>query len=145
MRILLSIIFIMSFATLSFAAAKPTSSGVERQITVGGCTMNIISMQTPNEHANGLLGYTEDTFAYDGMLFDMKRNDRKYFHTMGMKMPIRIMGVEQVSADVYKVVGPVRKAPPGIRSIEINAPDVFEIPEAKYLLRYRACLNAAEE
>jgi hypothetical protein len=117
----------------------------ERKITVGSCTMNIIAMQTVQEHANGLLGYTEDTFKYDGMLFDMGRDDRKFFHTMGMKMPIRIMGVVQTAPNVYKVVGTIKKAPPGLRSVEIDAPDVFEIPEVKYILRYKACLGASEE
>ena len=138
MRIIFAFIL---FIMLSFAVL----AAEERQIMVGNCKMNVISMQTSSEHANGLLGYTEDSFSYDAMLFDMKRDDKKYFHTMKMQMTIRLMGVREIAPDVFEVLGPVKKGPPGLRVIELHAPDVLEIPEGKYILRYKSCLGAAEE
>ncbi len=124
-------------------AANAFASG-EDTITVGRCSIDVIIMQTPAEHSKGMLGYTERTFPYGGMLFDMDSKGRKVFHTMGMQMPIRIMGVAKQSTGTYRVITGVYKAPPGIQAIPIDAPDVLELPEAKYQLRYKNCLMASE-
>lgn len=137
MRISIIIIFILAFSASVWAAD-------ERTIIVGRCTMDVIVMETPAEQAQGLLRYTAKTFEYDGMLFDMGRTGRKYFHTEGMQMPIRIIGVSRSSDGSYKVVTPAYYSPPGVKSIMIAAPDVLEITEPKYQYKFKACLGAAE-
>ena len=127
-------ILLILLSTVVFAAD-------EREIVVGRCKINVIVMETADEHKNGLLGYTERTFPYGGMLFEMGHKGRKYFHTEGMKMPIRIMGVAQDSKGNYNVIGDARYAPPGLESIRIDAPDVLEIPEQQYQLWYKDCLG----
>ena len=116
----------------------------ETSIVVGRCNIDVIVMKTPAEHTKGMLGYTERTFPYGGMLFEMDGKERKTFHTVGMQMPIRIMGVTKQSSGAYRVVTAVFKAPPGIKFIPIDAPDVLEVPEAKYQLWYKKCLMAGE-
>ena len=113
-------------------------------IVVDKCRIEVLVMETPEEHTKGLLGYIERTFKYGGMLFKMDIRGRKIFHTIGMQMPIRIMGVSQGGDGSYRVVTDIFYAPPGIEAITINAPDVLEIPENKYQLFYKNCLFARE-
>jgi hypothetical protein len=55
------------------------------------------------------------------------------------------MGVVELSEeDTYKIDGPIYKAPPGMPSIVIDAPDILEIPENKYQLQYKRCLGGKE-
>ena len=136
MRILFTLAVILSFSSMAVAAEIDT-------ITVGRCRIEVAIMKTPQEHASGLLGYTERTYPYEGMLFDMldKRN-KKTFHTVGMKMTIIIMGVTKLGDGSYKVIDGAYKAPPGRQSIPIDAPDVLEIPEGLYHLKFKHCLGA---
>ncbi|MDR2401793.1 MAG: hypothetical protein LBD73_09115 [Deferribacteraceae bacterium] len=126
------------------ATASKAFSSSEESIVVGHCSINAIIMQTKQEQARGLLGYTERSFPYGGMLFKLGGRDKKVFHTMGMDMTIRIMGVMQTSQGNYRVIGDIIKAPPGLQQIVIDAPDVFEIPEGKYQLNFKRCLGATE-
>ena len=116
----------------------------ETTVTVGRCSIDVVIMQTAEEHSKGMLGYTERTFPYGGMLFEMGGKGVKSFHTMGMQMPIRIMGVAKQSSGAYTVTTAVFKAPPGIQRIPIDAPDVLELPESKYQLWFKKCLVAGE-
>jgi hypothetical protein len=109
--------------------ASAAYSYTEESIVVGRCSINAVVMQTPQEHARGLLGYNERSFPYSAMLFRMGGKDRKIFHTVGMGMTIRMMGVMQTSQGNYRGLGDITKAPPGIQQIFIDAPDVLEIPE----------------
>ncbi|MDR0454258.1 MAG: DUF192 domain-containing protein [Deferribacteraceae bacterium] len=132
------------FALLCVLSAGVVSASEEVSIVVGRCNIDVIVMKTPAEQAKGMLGYTERTFPYGGMLFEMNSKGRKLFHTMGMQMPIRIMGVMQQSSGSYRVVTGAIKAPPGIQAIPIDAPDVLELPETKYQLWYKKCLMAGD-
>jgi len=120
------------FVLLCVLSAKIVIASEEATITVGRCNIDVITMQTPAEHAKGLLGFTERTFPYGGMLFEMNKKGPHIFHTIGMQMTIRIMGVMKQSSGSYRVTSGVFKAPPGIKFIPIDAPDVLEIPETKY-------------
>jgi hypothetical protein len=124
--------------------ASAAYSYTEESIVVGRCSINAVVMQTPQEHARGLLGYNERSFPYGAMLFKMGGKDQKTFHTVGMGMTIRIMGVMQTSQGNYRVLGDITKAPPGIQQIFIDAPDVLEIPEGKYQLNFKRCLGGQE-
>ncbi len=137
MRLLFITFLLISFSFPVYSASVET-------ITVGRCSIEVLIMETAQEHAKGLLEYTERTFAYGGMLFDLKSDKAKIFHTQGMKMPIRIMGVSRLPNGNYKVIGNIIQAPPGMPSIVINAPDILEIPESKYQLYYKRCLGAPE-
>jgi len=132
------------FVLLCVLSAGTVAAFEEETITVGRCNIDVIIMQTPAEHAKGLLGFTERTFLYGGMLFEMNKKGPHIFHTMGMQMTIRIMGVMKQSSGLYRVTTGVFKAPPGIKAIPIDAPDVLEIPESKYQLWYKNCLMANE-
>lgn len=136
MRIFLLFILIL-LGSISHAATLES-------ITVGKCDMNLIVVNSSEEHARGLLGYTELTFPYDGMLFFMGSSKRKAFHTVGMKMNIRIMGVTKLGDGTYKVTDVIQKAPPGLKEIIIDSPHVLEIPETKYQLYFRNCLGGKE-
>ena len=57
--------------------------------------MNVYIAYTDEQKICGMLNFTDETFIKDGMLFIEKDDKAKthYFHTEGMKMDIRIMGV----------------------------------------------------
>ncbi|MDR2105146.1 MAG: hypothetical protein LBP51_05255 [Deferribacteraceae bacterium] len=127
-----------------FAIFSTAYAYTEESIIVGRCSINVLVMQTKQEHASGLLGWTERAFAYDGMLFKLGGKEKKVFHTVGMNMTIRIMGVMQTTQGNYRVIGDIIKAPPGVQQIVIDAPDVFEMPEGKYQLNFKRCLGGRE-
>jgi hypothetical protein len=131
------LLFLLGFISSAYSYS-------EESVIVGRCEINAAVMQTKQEHARGLLGYNERSFPYGGMLFKLGGKEKKVFHTMGMDMTIRIMGVMQTSQGNYRIIGDIIKAPPGIREIVIDAPDVFEIPEGKYQLNFKRCLGAQE-
>ncbi len=137
MKTIVMVLLFSLFASAAMAAAVET-------VIVGRCEIEVLVMKTSQEHAKGLLGYTERTFPYGGMLFEMNSRQRKIFHTQGMQMPIRIMGVVKSSNGSYRVMGSVIQAPPGLESIAIDAPDILEIPESKYQRQYKRCLGAPE-
>ncbi|MDR2883815.1 MAG: hypothetical protein LBV09_01755 [Deferribacteraceae bacterium] len=136
MRTIIVILLILS-GTSAFAFDIDT-------IRVGRCDMEVMVMSTPTEHASGMLGFTERSFPYGGMLFKMGKRGRKIFHTMGMSMNIRIMGVNQTSNGSYNVLTDVYNGKPNIKQIPIDAPDILEIPESKYQMYYKRCLQAKE-
>ncbi|GAB7140934.1 hypothetical protein RsTz2092_08910 [Deferribacterales bacterium RsTz2092] len=135
MRAIFIFYFMIIFAGLVHAAE-------ERIIMVDRCEMKVIVVSRPAELQNGLLGQTERTFHYDGMLFAMQRNGRKYFHTMGMRMNIRLVGVVQLSNGDYSTIGSVIKGTSGLKEIIIDAPDVLEIPENKWTMYFQRCIKA---
>jgi hypothetical protein len=134
---------ILIFICILFLCSA-VSAAYEETIVVGHCNIRAIVMETPQEHSKGLLGYTERTFPYDAMLFQIGGRNQKYFHTIGMQMNIRIMGVMKSSTGSYRVLNGIIKAPPGISQIPIDASDVLEIPEGKYQLNFKRCLGASE-
>jgi uncharacterized membrane protein (UPF0127 family) len=127
----------MLLTTPAFALSLDT-------IMVDRCEMEVLVVSTPDEHAKGLLGFTERSYNYAGMLFKMNKKGRKVFHTIGMKMNIRIMGVTQSSSGNYKVITDIYNGRIGIPQIAIDAPDILEIPESKYQMFYKRCLLAKE-
>lgn len=114
------------------------------KITVGNCKdLEVYIARTPEQNACGMLKFTEDTFIKHGMLFisDEKEFKNRYFHTEGMKLTIRIMGLKEVGKNQFIVTDNDAKfSPPGLSSITIKGTHVFEITERMYKNKLNKCI-----
>lgn len=107
----------------------------EDNITIGSCKLNVYKAETFEQKVCGMLNFTDNTFLKDGMIFidNNSRIKSHNFHTEGMKMNIRIMGIVMQDNNTYKVYNNDAKySPPGIASVVIYGNSVFETSEEKY-------------
>ena len=114
----------------------------EDSIIVGNCNLNVFVAKTPTQKAEGMLGFTDNSFPKDGMIFIGESFKKQYYHTVGMKMDIRIMGVNTIGHNKYKVNDSAVYAPPGKRVITVLGDSVFEVPEKLYQKTFKDCLFA---
>lgn len=143
------LIFLLSFTSYShaqiFITSMPDCSKVtfyEDNITIGSCRLNVYKAETDQQKICGMLNFTDNTFIKDGMIFTGNEAKNHYFHTEGMKMDIRIMGIVKTSDNnTYKVYNNDAKySPPGIKSVIIYGNAVFETSEKKYQGILNKCL-----
>lgn len=142
------LIFLFSITSYShaqiFITSMPDCSKVtfyEDNITIGSCKLNVYKAETDQQKICGMLNFTDDTFIKDGMIFTGNEAKNHYFHTEGMKMDIRIMGIVKTSNNTYKVYNNDAKySPPGIKSVVIYGNAVFETSEKKYQSILNKCL-----
>ena len=133
------LIFILLFS--SFVYAQDFKEDV---IIVGGCKVNVFVAETQKQKSSGMLGFTDESFSKDGMIFVGTVNQKQYYHTVGMKMDIRIMGVNTIGNKRYKVNNGAVYAPPGKRVITVLGDSVFEVPERLYQQKFKDCLYLKE-
>lgn len=116
----------------------------EGNITVGTCNMNVLLAKNNLQHICGMLPFTDKNFTHDGMLFLEKENNpkaRHTFHTMNMRMDIRIMGVNRLADNNYILSdNQVQYSPPNIGFINVSGAFVLEIPERLYHSKLSNCL-----
>lgn len=116
----------------------------EGMVSVGTCKMNVLLAKNNLQHICGMLPFTDKTFTYDGMLFLEEENNpkaRHTFHTMNMRMDIRIMGVNRVAGNDYILANnQIHFSPPNISFINIDGAFVLEIPERLYHSKLNNCL-----
>lgn len=129
--------FILMLAYSSTVFGMTFANGV---ITAGGCELNVLVAETQEQKINGMLGFTDDSFPADGMIFIGIVPQKQYYHTMGMKMDIRIMGVKTISRNKYRVNGGAVFAPTGKRVITVFGDSVLEVPEKLYQSKLKDCL-----
>lgn len=153
-KIIFSLIICLFAASQSYAqffiTNMPDCSKVtfdEDNITIGSCNMNVYIAYTDEQKICGMLNFTDETFVKDGMLF--VDNDDKvkthYFHTEGMKMDIRIMGVVKKADKTYTVYdNDAKYSPPGIKTVTIYGNGVFETSERKYQNGLNKCLTGVK-
>ncbi len=143
------LIFLLSITSYGhaqiFITSMPDCSKVifyEDNITIGSCRLNVYKAETDQQKICGMLNFTDDTFIKDGMIFTGNEVQNHYFHTEGMKMDIRIMGIVKTSDNnTYKVYNNDAKySPPGIKSVIIYGNAVFETSEKKYQGILNKCL-----
>lgn len=134
-RILCAFVFILLMSSLCFG-----QNFKEDTIVVGDCEVNVYIAETDQQKARGMLGFTDASFNKEGMIFTGSTPKKHYFHTVGMKMDIRIIGVNTVGHKKYKVNGGAVYSPPGKRVITIYGDSVFEVPEVLYQQRFQNCL-----
>ncbi len=143
------LIFLLSITSYGhaqiFITSMPDCSKVifyEDNITIGSCRLNVYKAETDQQKICGMLNFTDDTFIKDGMIFTGNEKKNHYFHTEGMKMDIRIMGIVKTSDNnTYKVYNNDAKySPPGIKSVIIYGNAVFETSEKKYQGILNKCL-----
>ncbi len=129
-----------------FITKMPDCSKVifdEDNITIGFCNLNVYKAVTNEQKICGMLNFTDDTFHKDGMIFIDSDDSLKkhYFHTEGMKMDIRIIGIIKNINNSYTIYNnDVKYSPPGIKSITIYGNSVFETSEKKYQDNLNKCL-----
>lgn len=107
----------------------------EDNITIGSCKLNVYKAENYEQKVCGMLNFTDETFLKDGMIFvgDNSRVKSHNFHTEGMKMTIRIMGIVLQNNSTYKVYNNDAKySPPGLQSVVIYGNSVFETSEEKF-------------
>jgi len=126
------------FSTLTDANEVP--SFAEGEIQVGNCYMRVLLAKSDAEKARGMSGFTDETFDYDGMLFVGQSFRKHTYQTVTMLMNIRIMGVNRVSEDKYKVYGGAIYAPIGLSDITISGESILEIPERAFADKFRDCI-----
>ena len=153
-KIIFSLIICLFAASQSYAhffiTNMPDCSKVtfdEDNITIGSCNMNVYVAYTDEQKICGMLNFTDETFVKDGMLFVDSDNKVKthYFHTEGMKMDIRIMGVVKKADKKYTVYdNDAKYSPPGIKTVTIYGNGVFETSERKYQNRLNKCLTGVK-
>ncbi|HIZ89870.1 MAG TPA: hypothetical protein H9804_07980 [Candidatus Mucispirillum faecigallinarum] len=143
------LIFLLSITSYGhaqiFITSMPDCSKVtfyEDNITIGSCRLHVYKAETDQQKICGMLNFTDDTFIKDGMIFTGNEEKNHYFHTEGMKMDIRIMGIVKTSDNnTYKVYNNDAKySPPGIKSVIIYGNAVFETSEKKYQGILNKCL-----
>lgn len=123
------------------ASAQDLAFGTDN-ITVGNCEMQVYVADDPYQKASGMLGFTDSTFLLDGMVFiSAGKAKTHYYHTVGMKMDIMIMGLLKTGDNTYKLAGQPIKAPAGIDMIKVFGLEVLEIPMKKYDETFKGCLN----
>ncbi len=140
-KILFSLIICLFISTQSYAqifiSKMPNCSKVtfyEDNIIIGSCKMNVY------------IAYTDEQ-KICGMLFIEKDDKAKthYFHTEGMKMDIRIMGVIKQADKTYTVYNNDAKySPSGIKTVIIYGDGVFETSEKKYQNGLNKCLTGVK-
>ena len=117
------------------------STGV---IQVGNCKdLEVYVARTDEQNICGMLKFNDKTFLKHGMLFIGRDKDlrKRYFHTQGMNMTIRIMGLKEVGPNKFEVTNNDAKfSPPGLSSIEIIGTHVFEITERMYKNNLNKCI-----
>lgn len=144
--LLIFLFFITSYGHAQiFITSMPDCSKVtfyEDNITIGSCRLNVYKAETDQQKICGMLNFTDNTFIKDGMIFTGNEAKNHYFHTEGMKMDIRIMGIVKTSDNnTYKVYNNDAKySPPGIKSVIIYGNAVFETSEKKYQDILNKCL-----
>lgn len=144
--LLIFLFFISSYVHAQiFITSMPDCSKVtfyEDNITIGSCRLNVYKAETDQQKICGMLNFTDNTFIKDGMIFTGNEAKNHYFHTEGMKMDIRIMGIVKTSDNnTYKVYNNDAKySPPGIKSVIIYGNAVFETSEKKYQDILNKCL-----
>lgn len=153
-KILFSLIICLFISTQSYAqifiSKIPNCSKVtfyEDNIIIGSCKMNVYIAYTDEQKICGMLNFTDETFIKDGMLFIEKDDKAKthYFHTEGMKMDIRIMGVIKQADKTYIVYNNDAKySPSGIKTVIIYGDGVFETSEKKYQNGLNKCLTGVK-
>lgn len=114
-------------------------------IKLGSCNLNVYIAKTYSQKLCGMLKFTDETFKADGMLFTGDEYIKHYFHTNGMKMNIRIAGVNKIQKGVYKLNGEALYSPPGLSSIKIYGTDVFETSEKKYQQYIKKCISSGAD
>lgn len=145
--LLILILFHLSF--INSYAQMPDCSKVlfyEDNITIGSCVLNVYKADTYEQKLCGMLNFTDKTFYKDGMIFmgNSKRIESHNFHTMGMNMTIRIMGIVLNENGKYSVYNKDAKySPPNIPSVTIYGNAVFETSEHKYN-KLKSCLYNKE-
>lgn len=146
-KIVIITAFVLCFYGISYSQffSMPDCSKVtfaEDNITVGSCKLNVYVAENYQQKVCGMLNFTDKTFLKDGMIFkgDDLRVKSYNFHTEGMQMNIRIMGIMLNKDNTYKVYNNDAKySPPGIASIIIYGNSVFETSEEKYK-KLKQCL-----
>lgn len=113
----------------------------EDEITVGSCVLSVYTATDVFQKASGMLGFTDDTFGKDGMIFFGKELRSNFFHTMNMKMDIVIMGLIKTGEKTYKVSGKPLEALPGMETIKIYGESVLEVPLKLYYGKLKECLK----
>ncbi len=135
-RIILFLFFINLF-TYSICNATTYDND---SIIVGKCNLSVYVAKTPEEKRKGMLGFTKDTFDKDGMIFIGSIHQKQYYHTIGMKMDIYIIGVDTIGDKWYKVNNKAIFAPSGKKVITVYGDSVLEIPKKLYKEKFRNCL-----
>lgn len=131
------------YSCLSYGFSYDDCNNIDykkEMINLGDCSLNVYIAESYNQKLCGMLKYTDDTFKADGMLFKGNEYKNHYFHTNGMKMNIRIAGVNRIKKGIYKLNGKALYSPPGLSSIQIQGTDVFETSEKKYQDFIKKCI-----
>ena len=139
-KIILLISLFLLHSSISYGQffSMPDCSKVkfgEDNITIGNCKLNVYKAENYEQKVCGMLNFIDDTFLKDGMIFigDNSRVKSHNFHTEGMQMTIRIMGIVLQDNNTYKVYNNDAKySPPGISSIIVYGNSVYETSEEKY-------------
>ena len=129
-----------SFSAPSYEYCKENVTFKTDTVTIGKCRIKVYVAETPMQHLCGMLGFKEDTFLNEGMLFKGSKEKVNYFHTQGMSINIRIMGVTKKKDKEYKVNNEAVYAPIGLKSITVYGDSVFETTEKKYKSYLNKCL-----
>lgn len=146
-KTLMITLFLLLYSNISYGQffSMPDCSKVdfgEDNITIGSCILNVYKAENYEQKVCGMLNFTDETFLKDGMIFigDNSRVKSHNFHTEGMKMNIRIMGIILQKNNKYKVYNNDAKySPPGIESVVIYGNSVFETSEKKFK-KLKQCL-----
>ncbi len=137
-KILCSITLFIAISISSYASEVPSFS--EGIIRVGSCEMKVLLAKSDYEKMRGMSGFTDETFPYDGMLFVGNEFRKHSYHTLTMKINIRIIGLNRVSEDRYKVYGGAIYAPIGLSDINISGESILEIPERAFSEKFKNCI-----
>lgn len=144
-KIILILVLVLSFNeySYSFFSSKPDCKMVNfnvENIKLGKCNIKVYKADSYERQVCGMLNFTDDTFLADGMLFTGSEYSDRYFHTMGMKMTIRIMGLKKLDNNTYILNGEAKYSPPEIDTVKITGHAVFETSEKKYNEYIKKCL-----
>lgn len=149
MRIIIVSIFLFfiicgfTVLPLLYAGSLPDCAEVyftEDNITVGKCRLNVYVAESERQKMCGMLSFSDSSFKKDGMIFIGDKPKANYFHTLGMKMEIRIMGLSKKGDKYYKVNNEAKYAPPGLKQVVIYGDSVFETSERLYQSELNKCL-----
>lgn len=137
-------LFVLTFLFVFFGNSRQAAAVTfgEDKITVGSCILNVYTATDVSQKASGMLGFTDETFKKDGMIFLGKELRSNYFHTMDMEMDIVIMGLIKTGEKTYKLSGTPLEAKPGMETIKIYGESVFEIPLKLYNKKFKECLKS---
>ena len=110
-------------------------------ITVNGCKFDVYLATNAHEQVSGMLGFTDNTFKKQGMIFLGETNKTRYFHTVGMEMNIVIMGLTKIGEKSYKTKGKPIYAKPGIETIPVEGESVLEVPTLLFEKDLKICFK----